>query len=146
MVVAECTFSAIPIIKKVFDVPVTGVGIVPLTETSRDLAPPGLGLTPSYTFTGRMKQWFLRILTDRVFFRAANLACYEILDSYGIQHQRSNIFDINVKASDLYLQSGTPVLNTAAPIWERISGLSVRCYPMQPRKNLHVVRYPALTV
>jgi len=49
MVVAECTFSAIPIIKKIFNVPVTGVGIIPLTETSRDLAPPGLGLTPSYT-------------------------------------------------------------------------------------------------
>jgi len=108
MVVAECTFSAIPIIKKIFDVPVTGVGIVPLTETSRDLAPPGLGLTPSYTFPGRMKQWILRILTNRVFFRAPNLACYEILDSYGIEHHRSNIFDINVKASDLYLQSGTP--------------------------------------
>ncbi len=108
MVVAECTFSAIPIIKKIFDVPVTGVGIVPLTETSRDLAPPGLGLTPSYTFTGRMKQWILRILTNRLFFRAPNLACYEILDSYRIEHRRSNIFDINVKASDLYLQSGTP--------------------------------------
>jgi MGT family glycosyltransferase len=108
MVVAECTFSAIPIIKKTFNVPVTGIGIVPLIETSRDLAPTGLGLTPSYSTLGRMKQWALRILTDKLFFRAANHACHEILDSYGVEHNRSNVFDINVKASDLYLQSGTP--------------------------------------
>jgi UDP:flavonoid glycosyltransferase YjiC (YdhE family) len=108
MVVAECTFSAIPIIKKTFNVPVTGVGIIPLMETSRDLAPTGLGLTPSYSIPGRMKQWILRVLTDKVFFRAANQASHEILDSYGVEHNRSNVFDTNVKASDLYLQSGTP--------------------------------------
>lgn len=108
LVVAECTFTAIPIIKKIFDVPVVGVGIVPLTETSRDLAPVGLGMTPSYTIPGRVKQAFLRFLTDRVLFRKANLVSYEILDSYGIEHTRSNMFDFSVKASDVYLQSGTP--------------------------------------
>ncbi|HKO79446.1 MAG TPA: nucleotide disphospho-sugar-binding domain-containing protein, partial [Chitinophagaceae bacterium] len=41
-------------------------------------------------------------------FRKANVACYEILDSYGVPHNRSNIFDIAVKMSDVYLQSGTP--------------------------------------
>jgi len=55
-----------------------------------------------------MKQWVLRILTDNMFFRAANHACHEILDSYGVEHNRSNVLDINVKATDLYLQSGTP--------------------------------------
>ena len=62
LVVAECTFTAIPIIRKVFDVPVVGVGIVPLTETSRDLPPVGLGMTPSYTIAGRIKQSFLGLL------------------------------------------------------------------------------------
>jgi UDP:flavonoid glycosyltransferase YjiC (YdhE family) len=108
VVVAECTFTAIPIIKKVLKVPVVGIGIVPLTETSRDLPPMGLGMTPSVTFTGRLKQRFLRFFTNEVLFRKANAAIYEILDSYGIPHNRSNVFDIAVKASDLYLQSGTP--------------------------------------
>ena len=107
-VVAECTFTAIPLIKKVFKIPVVGVGIVPITETSRDLPPPGLGMTPSYTFAGRLKQKFLRFITNEVLFRKANVVAYEILNSYGVEHARSNMFDINVKASDLYLQSGTP--------------------------------------
>ena len=35
VVVAECTFTAIPLVKKELEVPVIGIGIVPLTETSR---------------------------------------------------------------------------------------------------------------
>lgn len=108
VVVAECTFTAIPLIKKVFKIPVVGIGIVPLTETSRDLPPPGLGMTPSGTLPGRMKQSFLRFFTNEVLFRKANMASYEILDSYGVPHKRTNIFDIAVKMSDIYLQSGTP--------------------------------------
>jgi MGT family glycosyltransferase len=108
LVVAECTFTAIPMIKKIFQVPVVGVGIVPLIETSRDLAPVGLGMTPSYTIPGKIKQQFLRFITDKILFRQANLASYEILDSYDVEHKRSNMFDFNVKSSDLYLQSGTP--------------------------------------
>lgn len=108
VVIAECTFTAIPLIKKVLKVPVVGIGIVPLVETSRDLAPPGLGMTPSGTFAGRLKQRFLRFFTNEVLFRKANMETYKILDSYGVPHNRSNMFDIAVKTSDLYLQSGTP--------------------------------------
>ena len=97
VVVAEFTFTAIPLIKKVFKVPVVGIGIVPLTEVSRDLPPPGLGMTPSDSFTGRIKQKFLRFFTNEVLFRKANVASYEILDSYGVSHKRSNIFDTAVK-------------------------------------------------
>ncbi len=108
VVVAECTFTAIPLVKKVFKVPVVGIGIVPLTETSRDLPPPGLGMTPSDTFTGRLKQRFLRFFTNEVLFKKANIASYKILDYYEVPHKRTNIFDLAVKMSDVYLQSGTP--------------------------------------
>jgi len=108
VVVAECTFTAIPIIKKVFQVPVVGIGIVPLTETSRDLPPVGLGMTPSYSLPGRIRQQFLRFITDKILFRKANLESHAILDSYGVQHNHTNMFDFNVRSSDLYLQSGTP--------------------------------------
>lgn len=108
LVVAECTFTAVPLIKKVFDVPVVGIGIVPLTETSRDLPPVGLGMTPSYTIAGKLKQSFLRFFTHEVLFRKANIAAYKIMESYGVEHNHSNIFNLIVKKSDLYLQSGTP--------------------------------------
>lgn len=108
IVIAECTFTAIPIIKKVFRVPVIGIGIVPLTETSRDLPPVGLGMTPSSSMIGKLRQGLLRFVCDRVLFRKANLAGWAVLDSYGVDHRRSNMFDTAVKSSDLYLQSGTP--------------------------------------
>jgi MGT family glycosyltransferase len=108
LVVAECTFTAIPVIKKVFGVPAVGVGIVPLTETSRDLPPVGLGMTPSYSFLGKARQAFLRFISQEILFRKANLAAYKILDGFGVEYKRTNIFDLIVKASDLYLQSGTP--------------------------------------
>lgn len=108
VVIAECTFTAIPLIKKVFGVPVVGIGIVPVTETSRDLPPPGLGMTPSATLAGRLKQKFLRFFTNEVLFKKANVASHKILDSYGVEHARTNMFDIAVKASDVFLQSGTP--------------------------------------
>lgn len=43
MVIADCMFSALPLIKEKLDIPVLAIGIVPLAETSRDLAPAGLG-------------------------------------------------------------------------------------------------------
>ncbi len=108
VVVAECTFTAIPLIKKVLQCPVVGIGIVPLTETSRDLPPVGLGMMPTNTLIGKIRQRLLRFITNEILFRKANLAAYEILDSYGVEYARSNMFDIAVKASDIYLQSGTP--------------------------------------
>ena len=107
-VVAECTFTAIPIVKKIFEVPVIGIGIVPLTEASQDLPPMGLGMIPSTSAFGKARQKFLRYITDRFLFRKANVAAWEILDKYVVDYKRSNIFDIAVKSSDLYLQSGTP--------------------------------------
>ncbi len=108
LVIAECTFTAIPLVKKVFGVPVVGVGIAPLMENSRDLPPTGLGMTPSYTTFGKLRQAFLRYITNRVLFRRANKVTHEILGKFGVDWGHTFIFDISVKASDLYLQSGTP--------------------------------------
>ncbi|RYG03934.1 MAG: glycosyltransferase [Chitinophagaceae bacterium] len=108
VVVAECTFSAIPLIKKVFGVPVVGIGIIPLTEVSRDLPPMGLGMTPSSTIAGKLKQSVLRLFTNEVFFRKPNIESQRILKSYGVEMPRTNVFDLSVKGADVYLQSGTP--------------------------------------
>ncbi len=108
LVIAECTFTAIPLVKKVFGVPVVGVGITPLMENSRDLPPTGLGMTPSYTTFGKLRQAFLRYVTNRILFRRANKVTRDTLGEFGVDYGQTFIFDISVKASDLYLQSGTP--------------------------------------
>ena len=108
IVVAECTFTAIPLVQKVFGVPVVGVGITPLMENSRDLPPTGLGMTPSYTWAGKAKQALLRFITNRILFAKANKITHQMLADYGVDHGRRFVFDISVRSADLYLQSGTP--------------------------------------
>lgn len=67
LMVCDCLFCAGQVVKHVFRVPVVSMGIVPLTENSRDLAPSGLGLPPSSGWLGRQKQALLRFITNRMF-------------------------------------------------------------------------------
>jgi UDP:flavonoid glycosyltransferase YjiC (YdhE family) len=64
MVICDCIFMAIPLIKEKLYVPVISIGVLPLTETSKDLAPAGLGIMPSSTFLGRKRQDILRFVAD----------------------------------------------------------------------------------
>src|SRR5688572_11356238 len=52
MMIADCTFTGIPFVTDKMDIPVLSIGVVPLVETSKDLPPPGLGMTPSYSLFG----------------------------------------------------------------------------------------------
>ena len=107
LVIADVAFSAIPLIKEHMHIPVISIAIVPLPETSKDLAPTGLGLTPSKSFFGKRKQAFLRFFADAVLFKKPNNVFKEILSRYGITAE-GNLFDVNVRKSNLLLQSGTP--------------------------------------
>jgi MGT family glycosyltransferase len=108
VVIADVCFSAIPLVKERLQVPVIAIGIVPLGETSKELPPPGLGMTPSKTFWGRRKQDLLRFLTDRVLFSKPNKLMRQILETHGVAAGNSNVFDIIIKKATLVLQSGTP--------------------------------------
>lgn len=72
IVICDCMFMAIPFIKEKVCVPVISIGVLPLTEQSKDLAPAGLGLPPSNTFFGRRKQDILRFVVDKILFRKPN--------------------------------------------------------------------------
>jgi UDP:flavonoid glycosyltransferase YjiC (YdhE family) len=89
-------------------IPVISIGVLPLTETSRDLPPAGLGLTPSGGFFGRTKESLLRLVADKVLFRKPTRVMTDLLNSHNIQTDGSNVFDILVRKSTLLLQSGTP--------------------------------------
>lgn len=108
VLVADCAFTGIPFVTDKMNIPVISIGVFPLMETSKDLAPPGLGMAPSYHFFGRIKQAFLRFITDKIFFSKPNKVMREVLGKYGVDHMNMNIFDLMGKKSSLLLQSGTP--------------------------------------
>jgi MGT family glycosyltransferase len=107
VLVADVMFTAIPLVAEKLNKPVVSIGVLPLVETSKDLAPAGLGLTPSSTLLGKLKQSFLRFLTDRVLFAKSHQLYREILRGYGI-NVTGNTIDFLVHKSTFFLQSGTP--------------------------------------
>jgi len=108
MVVCDCAFTTIPFIKDKMNIPVVSIGILPLTETSKDLAPTGFGLTPSDSFFGLKKQALLRFVADKIIFRKPNRVWRKIMKQYDINAAGTNLFDVLVRKSTLLLQSGTP--------------------------------------
>jgi MGT family glycosyltransferase len=107
IMVADVAFTGSPLVKEVLNIPVISVGVFPLAETSKDLAPNGLAITPDYSFWGKQKQNILRYLADKVLFRKPYLVMKDILAKYGIEPE-GNLFDTIIRKSSLLLQSGTP--------------------------------------
>lgn len=108
LLVADCAFTGIPFVKDLMGIPVVSAGVFPLTETSKDLPPAGLGITPSYTWFGKIKQSLLRAITDRFIFNGPNKVLHEVFDAYKIPHSKEGVFDTLVRKSNILLQSGTP--------------------------------------
>jgi UDP:flavonoid glycosyltransferase YjiC (YdhE family) len=108
MVIADVCFSAIPFIKDKMGIPVIAIGILPLSETSKDLPPAGLGLTPSGNWLGRRKDALLRFIANRVIFRKPNQVMKNLLIQHDIDPGNHCVFDLLIKKSTLVLQSGTP--------------------------------------
>lgn len=108
LLIADVAFSAIPFVKDLMSIPVISIGVLPLNETSNDLAPSGLGMTPSNTWLGKHKQSILRFIADKILFGKPNKVMRNLLHSYGIETGDSNVFDLLIRKSTLLLQSGTP--------------------------------------
>ncbi|HEX7847660.1 MAG TPA: nucleotide disphospho-sugar-binding domain-containing protein [Chitinophagaceae bacterium] len=108
IMIADNAFTGIPFVIDKMNIPVIAIGVFPLTETSKDLPPAGLGLMPSYSFIGKMKQGLLRWMAQNILFKKSNKVTWKIFDEYGIKHNKLFVFDITLKKSNLLLQSGTP--------------------------------------
>jgi len=108
LMIADITFGAIPFVKEKMDIPVIAISVVPLPETSKDLPPSGLGLTPSYSLLGKLKQSALRLVADTLLFAKPTKVMRKILSDHGIDPGTANIFDILIQKSTIVLQSGTP--------------------------------------
>lgn len=108
LLVADVAFTAIPFVKELMKIPVISIGVFPLAETSKDLPPAGLGMMPSRSYLGKIKQNILRAVSDKFIFGKLNKVMFEIFDAYKVSHNRESLFDMMIKKSDLFLQSGTP--------------------------------------
>lgn len=108
LLVSDIVFPGIPFVREKMNIPVVAIGIIPITETSIDLAPTGLAMPPSTSFFGRKKQHVLRFVADRIFFGKLNTLFRKILEEHGIKSINGNIFDVLYRKSSLVLQSGTP--------------------------------------
>ncbi|MEI9945935.1 MAG: nucleotide disphospho-sugar-binding domain-containing protein [Chitinophagaceae bacterium] len=108
ILIADCAFTGIPFVKELMKKPVVAIGVFPLAETSKNLPPPGLGMMPSYTLFGKIKQALLRKIFDKLVFRQPNKVLHDVFAKYKIPHNGEGVFDILAKKSNLLLQSGTP--------------------------------------
>lgn len=108
LLIADCAFTGIPFVKELMKIPVASIGVFPLSETSRDLPPSGLGMTPASSFPGRVWQSVMRLLAKHIIFGSPNRVMYELLDKHQIPHNRESLFDMMIRKSDVLLQIGTP--------------------------------------
>lgn len=107
VMIADVMFTAIPMVVEKLKKPVLTVGIIPLVESSKDVAPSGLGLPPASGYFDRLKYGILHFLSDKLLFRESNNTYRKVLARYGI-HVKGNTMDFLVKRSTYFLQSGTP--------------------------------------
>jgi UDP:flavonoid glycosyltransferase YjiC (YdhE family) len=108
VMIADNAFTGIPFVKDLMKVPVLTMGIMPLTETSGDLPPAGLGLEPAKGFAGKLRDFALRKITNKLIFGAPNKLMANILTSHGIDPEVPSLFDTAIRKSSFFLQSGTP--------------------------------------
>ena len=108
IMVCDAAFTALHLVRRKLNVRVVCLGIFPLMQTSKDCAPYGLGLAPSNSLFGRVKQALLRSLTKNLVFKASMLEYNKILAKYGVPPVNGLLFDVPFSEVDLYLQSGVP--------------------------------------
>jgi len=108
LLIADVTFTGSVFVKDLLHIPVIAIGVLPLVESSKDLAPSGLGMEPASSMLGKTKQALLRWLVKKVLISKPNKQLHRILDSYNIEHHNIFLFDLLSNKADLILQSGTP--------------------------------------
>jgi MGT family glycosyltransferase len=108
VLIADNCFTGISFTRKLLKKEVVAIGVLPLNETSKDLPPTIMGLTPFTSPAGKRFQAFLRYITDNFLLKGPNEMMRRIHGKYGIDTGEKNIMDAQVMMTSLYLQSGTP--------------------------------------
>ncbi|WP_440710869.1 nucleotide disphospho-sugar-binding domain-containing protein [Herbiconiux sp. YIM B11900] len=83
--------------------PVLALGVTPLTQSSRDVAPAGTALPPSSTARGRIRNRLLGVLARRVLFRRTQTLAQGIFAELGVDRLDLFVMDLS-SAFDRFLQ------------------------------------------
>jgi MGT family glycosyltransferase len=83
--------------------PVLAAGVIPLSQSSSDVAPYGLGLPPNASALGRMRNRTLNLLVQRVLFRRTQRMANEIMTSLGRPQLPGFVLDFS-REFDRFLQ------------------------------------------
>lgn len=86
--------------------PILALGVMPLAQSSRDVAPTGTGLPPSSTPVGRIRNRMLQTLATRVLFRDTQRLGERIFADAGVRLDHF-VMDIS-SAYDRFLQLSAP--------------------------------------
>lgn len=107
LLICDIAFTGLALVRKVMNKAVFSIGIFPVMETSKDLPPYGIAMTPNYSAFGKLKQNVLKLVADNVLFKGPNKDFQDILSRYNIETKKS-IFDVGYEMSNLVLQNGAP--------------------------------------
>lgn len=83
--------------------PIVAVGVTPLSQSSADVAPFGMGLPPLPSPLGRLRNRVLGFAANRVMFRDTHLLAKRILGELGIERIPGSIMDVS-RSFDRFLQ------------------------------------------
>ena len=82
---------------------IIGIGVVPLSQSSRDLAPYGMGMAPSSTPLGRVRNAALNFVARKILFRQTQQMAMGIFADLGVPP--TNLFAMDISgAYDRFLQ------------------------------------------
>ena len=108
IIIADVMFMAAPLVRAHFKVPFLSIGVMPNMENSCDLPPQGLGMEPSYTWAGKLKQRILRFMTTQVLFRPSDRLLNKVYKEHGIDSSDRFLFGRIMGEADIHLQIGAP--------------------------------------
>lgn len=103
VLVAETAFVGAIFAAELGGPPRAVYGITPLTISGRECAPFGLGLPPSTTRVGRMRNRALQVLFDRVWFRDVHAHYNRVRAGVGLPPSRAGVLE-DALSPHLYLQ------------------------------------------
>src|SRR6185436_18963173 len=108
LMIADILFLAMPVVKARLKIPVIAAGIIPVNESSKDLPPAGMGLTPDKSFFSGFKNSLIRFMGNQLIFKKLEKIYRTLLKENGVEAPEGNLFDIIYRSVDMVWQSGTP--------------------------------------
>lgn len=75
--------------------PILALGVTPLTQSSRDVAPAGTALRPSSSPLGRIRNRLLNVLAKRVLFRRTQRLATQVLEDLGVARLDAFVMDLS---------------------------------------------------